>query len=122
MTQSDNSVFVIYRDGNVSVEKISRKLKIQPDSVSEVDGNGKNSFWKLFCKNNTLPLEDQIESWVNLLSSKVNELEELKEEGWLIELDCLIQPEEGVGVISLEPELLMDVSRLHAILTIRIWD
>lgn len=122
MSQSDNSVFVIYREGSFSVEDISRKLKIQPNSMSAGDENGKNSVWKLLCSNKSLPLEDQIMSWISLLESKTNVLKELKNEGWFIELDCLIQPDEGAAIVSLESKLLLQASNLHANLTIRIWE
>jgi len=119
MSQLDNSVFVISRQGNYSVDEISQRLDLQPDKVTESD---RSSVWKLICEDKDLPLEEQLESWVSLLSSKRNTLNELKKGGWVIELDCLIQPSEGAAVVSFEPELLERVSHLQANLTIRFWD
>lgn len=122
MSQSGNSVFVIYREGKFSVEEISRKLNLEPDRDSVSNELGRNSVWKLLCPNKASTLEGQIEYWIHLLLNKACELEGLKNEGWSIELDCLIQPDEGTAIISLEPELLQQVSSLHANLTIRVWD
>ena len=122
MSQSDNSVFVIYRQGNFSVDEISRKLDLKPDKALGCSEPDKNSVWKLFCKDKGLALEEQIESWVSLLSSKKDLLNELKEDGWAIELDCLIQPNEGAAVVGLESELLKRLSNLHVNLIIRFWD
>ena len=122
MSQSDNSVFVIYRQGSFSVEEITQKLDLKPDKASVGSEPDKNSFWKLFCKNKSDTLEEQIELWISLLSSKTDLLKQLKQDGWRIELDCLIQPNESAAVVGLESEVLKELSNLHANLIIRFWD
>ena len=122
MSQSDNSVFVIYRQGNFSVDEISQKLDLKPDKASESAGPDKNSVWKLFCNDKSLHLEEQIESWLNLLLGKEDLLDELQKDGWTIELDCLIQPNDGAAVFGLEPKILKELSNLHTNLIIRFWN
>lgn len=121
MSQLDNSVFVIYRQGNFSINEVSQKLGIKPDSFLDGEDLNKNSMWKLFCKDNNLHLEEQIESWISFLSNRNNALSELKEAGWVIELDCLTQSSEDAAVVYLESELLEKLSNLHINLKIRFW-
>ena len=49
-------------------------------------------------------------------------LNDLKKDGWTIELDCLIQPNEGAAVVGLASELMESLSNLHINLVIRFWD
>ena len=94
MSQSENSVFVISREGNFGFEEISGILEMMPDSASVGTKEGENTVWKLFTPDKDLHLEEQLKKWVDLLGSKAENLKELKKGGWEIDLDCLIQPED----------------------------
>jgi hypothetical protein len=122
MSQSDNSVFVIYREGGFGFEEVSQALGMKPDSASKGGENGNNAVWKLFASTKESFLEDQVESWVSLLKHKGNELQKLREQGWSIDLDCLIQSDDGAAVVGFEPELLRKLSHLQIRLIIRVWD
>ncbi|CZF79644.1 DUF4279 domain-containing protein [Grimontia marina] len=121
MNQSDNSVFTIYREGYFDFEEISQTLKMVPDKATVATDKAKNTCWKLLSSNKDCHLEEQLEYWIVLLLPKSNELRELKENGWIIELDCLVQSDEGSAVVNLEPKLLQELSKLHVALTIRMW-
>lgn len=122
MSQSDNSVFTIYREGSFGFEEISQILEMMPNSASIGGEKGSNTVWKLFIPDSALNLEDQLRSWINLFEYKADKLLELKKSGWTIDIDCLIQPENGAAITCFDPELLGQLSNLHVNLIIRIWE
>lgn len=121
MSQSNNSVFAIYREGSFGFEEISQILEMMPNRASIGGEKGSNTIWKLFVSDNSLNLEDQLRSWVNIFECKADKLLELKKRGWTIDIDCLIQPENGAAITSFDPGLLGQLSNLHVNLIIRIW-
>ena len=121
MSQSENSVFVIYREGSFGFEEISKILEMMPDNASVGTEEGGNTVWKLFSPGKDLHLEEQLKRWVDLLGGKTEKLKELKEGGWTIDLDCLVQPEDGAAIACFDSELLRQLSNLHLNLIIRFW-
>ena len=122
MSQSENSVFVISKEGNCGFEEISEILEMKPDSSSVGTKEGGNTVWKLFIPDKDVHLEEQLKRWVDLLGGKAEKLKELKKGGWTIDLDCLIQPEDGSAIAYFCSELLCQLSNLHVNLIIRIWE
>lgn len=122
MSQSDNSVFTIYREGSFGFEEISQILEMMPNRASVGGEKGSNTVWKLFIPDSALNLEDQLRSWINLFEYKADKLLELKKSGWTIDIDCLIQPENGAAIACFDPELLCQLSNLHVNLIIRVWE
>ncbi|MBN56851.1 DUF4279 domain-containing protein [Thalassolituus sp. UBA3500] len=121
MSQSENSVFVIYREGSFGFEEISKILEMMPDNASVGTKQGENTAWKLFTPDKDLHIEEQLRRWVDLLGGKTEKLKELEEGGWTIDLDCLVQPEDGAAIACFDSELLRQLSNLHVNLIIRFW-
>ena len=122
MSQTANSVFVIYKKDISEVDQISNDLNLNPDKISLGNNQGHNSVWKMFCKNKDHDLEEQLEHWVNLLKDKASVLQKFKTEGWVIEIDCLVQPDDGAALLYFEPRLLKSISCLNISLKVRFWD